>query len=137
MADAMSVGCELYRHFDASGKLLYVGISLFAIRRLAQHGDSAWFSQIAIVKIERFPDRETAALAEAIAINFERPAFNRFIPQIPEEIRRQKLRDAVERIRRDIYLMMWDESLVIPDFPREEIANVQALCQEIESCGWR
>ena len=36
---------ELYRHFDRLGELLYVGISISTMRRLAQHKtQSAWFS---------------------------------------------------------------------------------------------
>jgi hypothetical protein len=32
----MSAPTHLYRHFDADGRLLYVGISLFAVNRLSQ-----------------------------------------------------------------------------------------------------
>jgi hypothetical protein len=48
----------LYRHFNAAGDLLYVGISLSVINRLAGHmASSKWASDIATVKIEYF-DRE-------------------------------------------------------------------------------
>jgi predicted GIY-YIG superfamily endonuclease len=59
----------LYRHFDALGTLLYVGISNNHLRRLAQHQEGAkWAEQIARVAIERFPTRQAALEAESQAI---------------------------------------------------------------------
>jgi len=67
----------LYRHFDAGGKLLYVGISLSAVQRLSQHKQTAkWFGKIARIDIEWWPDRASALTAEAIAIAREAPAWN-------------------------------------------------------------
>lgn len=67
---------ELYRHFDADGRLLYVGISYDALVRLRQHKDrSAWFSRIASITIEKHATREAALAAEAEAINREKPAW--------------------------------------------------------------
>lgn len=67
----------LYRHFDSSGKLLYVGISLSALNRLGQHAEHAgWFGDIATVRIEHFPSREEALQAERMAIISERPVCN-------------------------------------------------------------
>jgi hypothetical protein len=66
----------LYRHFDAEGRLLYVGISLSAVHRLAQHRASAWFASIATVTIETFPSRAGAAEAERLAIQTEGPLHN-------------------------------------------------------------
>lgn len=71
----------LYRHFDAAGSLLYVGISLSAVQRLAQHkSTSAWFSQIARVDVEWLDTREAALAAEAAAIVAENPRCNRARP---------------------------------------------------------
>lgn len=67
---------QLYRHFDAAGRLLYVGISLHALHRLAQHRGSPWYAQIARVDIEVHPSRTAALCAEARAIAQERPLFN-------------------------------------------------------------
>lgn len=67
----------LYRHFDADGALLYVGISLSAVQRLAQHKRSAkWFAQIARVDVEWHHLRSLALSAEARAISTECPRFN-------------------------------------------------------------
>ena len=68
---------HLYRHFNAEGDLLYVGISLSAINRLGQHADhSHWFKSIANVKIETFQSRDDALKAEREAIISEAPKHN-------------------------------------------------------------
>ena len=66
----------LYRHFDASGRLLYVGMSVNPVQRLAQHYDSVWADEIARVDINYFSDRTTAAAAEREAILTEKPLHN-------------------------------------------------------------
>jgi excinuclease UvrABC nuclease subunit len=68
---------HLYRHFDAGGRLLYVGISLSALKRLSQHRKAAhWFASIANVTIETFPSRQKAVAAENLAIKTENPKWN-------------------------------------------------------------
>jgi hypothetical protein len=77
---------HLYRHFDKSGALLYVGISLNALNRLGQHKDHAhWFCQIARVEIENYPTRETAREAEKKAISSENPLHNLYRPTVKEQ----------------------------------------------------
>jgi hypothetical protein len=72
---------NLYRHFNAQGQLLYVGLSLNAVARLAQHREkSFWFSQISRVEIEWHKSREHAAYAEALAIRDEAPLYNKAKP---------------------------------------------------------
>lgn len=67
----------LYRHFDAAGSLLYVGISLSPLARLSAHGDgSHWAQAISRVTMEWFPDRKSALDAELKAIREELPAHN-------------------------------------------------------------
>lgn len=67
---------QLYRHFDETGQLLYVGQSLHAIARLAAHRKSRWFSQIARVDVETFPSKSVAEIAEREAIEKEKPLYN-------------------------------------------------------------
>jgi hypothetical protein len=68
---------QLYRHFDESGILLYVGISLSTLTRLGQHEDNAhWFYRIKTVTIEYFKTRQAAEAAEDRAILAERPLHN-------------------------------------------------------------
>lgn len=79
----------LYRHFDAQGVLLYVGISLHAMVRLTQHRDaSEWYEQSVRMTIERFASRRELLLAERIAIRKERPRYNISLARItPADIR--------------------------------------------------
>ena len=68
---------QLYRHYDADGVLLYVGISVNACGRLAQHKSGArWFSKISLIRIEHFPTQASARAAEVEAIQSEKPLFN-------------------------------------------------------------
>ena len=69
--------CTLYRHFDASGALLYVGIAKDALRRTAQHmAKSHWAHQMARVTFEHFDNRKSAEAAERRAILEENPMHN-------------------------------------------------------------
>jgi hypothetical protein len=93
------VKTQLYRHFNAEGELLYVGISLSTINRLGQHKDhSHWFETISRVDIEKFDTKEEALNAEALAIHNEKPKCNIMKPrarQIFDEIARQQEKNYV------------------------------------------
>jgi Homeodomain-like domain len=68
---------HLYRYFDKDGRLLYVGISIHAILRHAQHRcDSDWFDKATNMSWESFPNREAAEAAEIAAIKAEKPLYN-------------------------------------------------------------
>jgi DNA-binding transcriptional regulator YiaG len=91
--------CQLYRHFDTDGRLLYVGISLSAVARLSAHfRDAVWCDQIARVEIESFASRAEAEVAEVEAIRLEKPRYNirhrvqqsappEELPSTPEEVK--------------------------------------------------
>lgn len=67
----------LYRHFDAAGNLLYVGVSSDSLRRTRDHNKRApWMRQIATITIEWFPSTPAALDAEEKAIKAQRPKFN-------------------------------------------------------------
>jgi hypothetical protein len=67
----------LYRHFDAGGVLLYAGISLSHLQRLAEHrATSPWFDQIKNVEVECFSSWAQAKAAEDKAIIEEKPLYN-------------------------------------------------------------
>lgn len=87
---------HLYRHFDADGNLLYVGISLSAVHRLSQHKKYAsWFSNIKRVEIEHFATRKEVLDAERIAVATENPKCNtnlRKHPKSTAQEERQKMR---------------------------------------------
>jgi hypothetical protein len=69
---------QLYRHFDASDRLLYIGISRCAWKRLQQHlASSPWREQFFRMTVEDYPTRGAAIDAEAAAILAEQPTFNK------------------------------------------------------------
>ena len=85
----------LYRHFGAKDELLYVGISISAMARLAQHKEaSPWFEEIAKVTIEHFATREEAITAEREAIAKEQPKYNVRHKQIEEKSFHQQFDEA-------------------------------------------
>lgn len=69
---------DVYRIYDATGALLYVGCSWNAFSRVPQHKHEhrPWFPLAATVDVDTFPDLRTARLVEALAIAEERPAWN-------------------------------------------------------------
>lgn len=68
---------KLYRHFDANGSLLYVGISSSITARIAAHKNSShWFDDVVTIKIESYETREQVLEAELLAIQTEFPKFN-------------------------------------------------------------
>lgn len=84
----------LYRHWDASGKLLYVGISLSPLSRISKHRDrSHWFNSIACISIQWFDSREQASRAERRAIRRERPRHNLHL--LSKEQRRRQVDESI------------------------------------------
>jgi excinuclease UvrABC nuclease subunit len=69
---------ELYRHYDVHGRLLYVGVSLSCVARLAQHREHGrWFKLISNITVAHFSTRAAALEAEVKAIKDEKPFFNK------------------------------------------------------------
>lgn len=67
----------LYRFYNASGDLLYVGITNNPPRRLGEHRDAkAWWQEVARIDMEQHPDRLALHTAERRAIETERPRHN-------------------------------------------------------------
>jgi hypothetical protein len=69
----------VYRCYDASGLLLYVGCSMKPEERLKQHSFvyTWWTDRIARVDLEGFPDQAAGLAAEKRAIQSEHPFYNR------------------------------------------------------------
>jgi predicted GIY-YIG superfamily endonuclease len=68
----------LYRHFDANGQLLYIGVSLNPVQRMMQHScGSDWFYDISRMTIEWIDSRYDALKAEHAAIIEEKPLHNK------------------------------------------------------------
>lgn len=67
----------LYRLFDVTGQLLYIGISGNPDVRFGQHaGTKDWWGAVVERKIEWFNTRDEAVDAERAAIRSERPVWN-------------------------------------------------------------
>lgn len=67
----------VYRCYDAAGDLLYIGCTYNPPQRMHSHSlISAWFPEVAQVRLLVFPDRRTGFIKEREAIETERPRFN-------------------------------------------------------------
>lgn len=66
----------LYRLYDESGALLYVGIATGLGHRFDEHQKKPWFPDVLTVRLERFASREDALAAEKAAIAAESPPHN-------------------------------------------------------------
>jgi hypothetical protein len=68
----------LYRFTDTDGRLLYVGESVCALTRAAEHRRSSpWWWRVAGMHISILATRDEALRAETAAIRTEGPLFNR------------------------------------------------------------
>jgi len=69
---------RLYRHFDEAGELLYVGVTSRLPRRVREHQQhSPWWEKIARIEVKPYPDRQSVLEAERVAIENEKPKFNK------------------------------------------------------------
>ncbi len=78
----------VYRCYDASGWLLYIGLTNSLTQRKWHHRqNSFWWPQLFWMTTEEHPDRESGTYAERMAILNEDPLYNvvRHLPPIPWE----------------------------------------------------
>jgi predicted GIY-YIG superfamily endonuclease len=69
---------HLYRFYDQSGALLYVGISNdFAGRLRAHERSSGFFKDVQSITLERYSTRDEVIAAEKLAIQTELPLHNK------------------------------------------------------------
>lgn len=67
----------LYRFYNSSGDLLYVGITLDPGKRWKQHrDDKPWWHEVTQVTVETHVDRDAVMQAERAAIENEHPRYN-------------------------------------------------------------
>ena len=67
----------VYRMYDSSDRLLYVGVTGNYKRRMAAHRKTQpWWPSVDRVEQIEYPDRATAEEAERQAIRHEEPAYN-------------------------------------------------------------
>ena len=76
----------LYRMYDVSRRLLYVGITANFDSRMDSHrGLKPWWQDVATIEVQHFTSRTAVERAERNAIQTERPAFN--VTHAPRELR--------------------------------------------------
>jgi predicted GIY-YIG superfamily endonuclease len=71
---------QLYRLFDAAGRLLYIGITMDPPRRWKEHrSDKPWWPEVDKKRLEQLEgaDAHTAAMAERAAVLAELPRYNK------------------------------------------------------------
>ena len=67
----------LYRFFNATGQLLYVGITMNPPQRFKAHqSEKDWWTEVSGITVESYASRSELAAAERRAIHVERPAYN-------------------------------------------------------------
>lgn len=92
----------VYRMFDATGRLLYVGMTSEFGKRLSSHADKVWFLAVATITMERYPGYAEAALAEQEAITAENPLHNKAglsREEVARRIQVRKLQRTDEKLR--------------------------------------
>lgn len=68
---------KVYRLYDSTGVLLYVGCTYQFHRRMQEHARrSPWYSQIHKATAQSFPDRASARASERTAVAAESPVYN-------------------------------------------------------------
>lgn len=110
----------VYRCFDASDRLLYVGFTLSPPRRLKQHQDkSVWFHLVSRTAIEEFDTRDAALAAERRAIYSENPICNIHCNASVDASLLSKLHDLRHAPRPSLHGL-------IPDFLADAIQRIEA-----------
>jgi predicted GIY-YIG superfamily endonuclease len=67
----------VYRVYDTTGRLIYIGSTRDIVSRFAQHERLSWWHElVADVQTVAYPTQDAAAAAEQVAIQEEQPAFN-------------------------------------------------------------
>lgn len=69
-------GPKIYRLYDATGALLYVGVTWRLDRRMSKHTAKPWWHQVVRREISNTTSRDDAARQERQAIEVERPRYN-------------------------------------------------------------
>lgn len=105
--------------------LLYVGISLNAISRLAQHRLTAhWYERIARIEIEWHESRKAAEAAEGEAIRAERPIHNVIRPGMPDKLYR--MLESIGALH-----MVDEDGIVLPEYASLSPDEADALAEKL------
>jgi predicted GIY-YIG superfamily endonuclease len=117
----------VYRFFDASGLLLYVGVTDQPTVRFAAHrASSAWWTSVDHVRtrVSWHATREEGELAERRAIEIERPEFNVLGKDGYRGGRRKVMPSAEVAKRIDHVVALYRQQQQIEAAYREELARL-------------
>lgn len=89
----------VYRMYDRTGRLLYVGVTGSLGKRLDDHAEKRWFPLVRDIRLEWFPDRSAAEDAESAAIRDEGPEYNVAGAVLELRRRRAAARQRQQRLR--------------------------------------
>ena len=119
----MNETTQLYRHWDADGNLLYVGITAAADQRLKEHvsgsSRSHWSFEIATVTVETFHSRREALEAERRAIFSEAPKYNIGAAGSPAKLVKKPKLKAPQTAIEDGRVFLWQ-----PTYNVSEVAKL-------------
>lgn len=89
--------CSVYRFFNKSGDLLYVGKTINLASRWTDHGMRDWRKLVTRIELENFEYEDDALRAEAKAIRDEKPKYNRVYNE-------EALKEQQERLQAELDL---------------------------------
>ena len=90
-----------YRHYNAAGELLYVGVTASTGKRDSGHkSGSEWFGEIARSECTYFATRREALVFEAASIIVDEPKYNKLVDA---KLLRRPYTNEVEYIPADDY----------------------------------
>jgi len=148
---------HLYKIRGEQQKPLYVGITGDLNRRLRDHSEKAWWSEVRSIESEEFDDRKAAAKAEEIAIRKLQPKFNRthsdkrptgrYVPPVNVEAGTRKLLSiqaaaeylgvSTRTIRRMISRGDIPAHRVSKRLLRVDLADVESILAPVPSASWK
>jgi hypothetical protein len=116
---------DLYFYYNAEGRLIYIGISITALMRQAGHKADAWYHEIAVTQIFKFPSRGMAKEAEAALIDVFRPKYNKkHNPDFtgsPPKIKPLRLKQKeIEQIQRQAEVDFQEQQIVLQKLQRKQ-----------------
>lgn len=115
----------LYRYFDRTETLLYVGISKSYMTRFAQHkSNKKWIYDVKKITLEIFETRDYAHMKEIEAIENEKPLYN-IAHQISFNNNAIDLQGVCEKFDRDEKNRL---DLVIAKIPCYDLSELVKLC---------
>ena len=90
----------LYRARNQQGRLLYVGVAKdWGARWSGHRADKPWFPEVARIDLESYPDRASVLAAEKVAIQSERPLYNKVYNGPADRILTSRYEDVQDLLR--------------------------------------